>query len=145
MSKDWIKGTPIRDESVCEIVFHSVLQLLLLLISHSHAKMLVVGLFPLVFFLASLTSLTTYCQAWQRAMKCSKARILHVFELQLALPWISQNSPSLLACFNDQIATKNTKTCQNWLVSLTRFLNVPIELKGINYHSKVFKTISFKL
>ena len=24
----------------------------------------------------------------------------------------SQNSPSFLACFNDQIATKNTKTCQ---------------------------------
>ena len=69
--------------------------------SHSHAKMLVVGLLPLVFFLASLIGLTTYFQAWQRAMKCSKARILHVFELQLALPWISQNSPSFLACFND--------------------------------------------
>ena len=52
--------------------------------------------------------------AWQpiaklgkRAMKCSKARILHVFELRLALPWIAQNSPSFFACFNDQKATKN--------------------------------------
>ena len=80
--------------------------------SYSHAKMLVVGFLPLVFFLASLIGLATYCQALQRAMKCSKARILHVFELQLALPWISQNSPSFLACFNDQIAIKNTKTCQ---------------------------------
>ena len=112
--------------------------------SHSHAKMLVVGFLPLVFFLVSLIGLTTYCQAWQRAMKCSKALILHVFELQLALPWISQNSSSFLACFNDQIATKNTKTCQNWLVTLARFLNVPIELKGINYYSKVFKIVSFK-
>ena len=63
-----------------------------------HAKMLVVGFLPLIFFLASMIGLATYCQAWQRAMKCSKAWILHVFELQLALPWIW--------------ATKNTKTCQ---------------------------------
>ena len=80
--------------------------------SHSYAKMLVVGFLPLVFFLASLIGLATYCQAWKRAMKCSKARILHVFELQLALPWISKNSSSFLACSNDPITTKNTKTCQ---------------------------------
>ena len=48
---------------------------------HSHVKILVVGFFPLVFFLVSLFGLATYCQAWQRAMKCSKAQILHVFEL----------------------------------------------------------------
>ena len=40
-----------------------------------------------------------------------------LFELQLALPWISQNSPSFLACFNDQIATKNTKTCEKLISS----------------------------
>ena len=55
--------------------------------SHRHAKLLHVGFLPLVFFLASLIGLATYCQAWQRAMKCLKTRILHVFELQLALPW----------------------------------------------------------
>ena len=98
--------------TVCEIVFHSVLQLLLLLISHSHAEMLIVGFISLVFFLASLIGLATYCQAWKRVKKCSKARILHVFELQLALPWISKNSSSFLACSNDPITTKNTKTCQ---------------------------------
>ena len=81
-------------------------------ILHSHAKMLVVGFLPLVFFLASMIGLVTYCQAWKRAMKCSKTRILHVFELQLALPGIAQNSPSFFACFNDQKATKNTKTSQ---------------------------------
>ena len=57
-------------------------------ISHNHVKMLLVGFLPLVFFLASLIGLATYCQAWKKAMKCSKAQILHVFELQLALPWI---------------------------------------------------------
>ena len=108
---------------MCKIVFHSVLfsvlQLLLLLIFvcyakfyHSYAKMLVAEFLPLVFFLASLIGLATYCQAWQRAMKCSKTRILHVFELQLALPWIAQNSSSFFACFNDKKATKNTKTSQ---------------------------------
>ena len=80
--------------------------------SHRHAKLLHVGFLPLVFFLASLIGLATYCQAWKRAMKCSKTRILHVFELQLALTWIAQNSPSFFACFNDKKATKNTKTSQ---------------------------------
>ena len=80
--------------------------------SHKHAKLLHVGFLPLVFFLASLIGLATYSQAWQRAMKCSKAWILHVFKLQLALPWIAQNSPLFLSCFNDKKATKNTKTHQ---------------------------------
>ena len=77
-----------------------------------YAKLLHVGFLPLVFFLASLIGLATYCQAWKRAMKWSKTRILHVFELQLSLPWIRQNSPSFFACFNDKKATKNTKTSQ---------------------------------
>ena len=98
--------------TVCKIVFYSVLQLLLLLISHRHAKLLHVGFLPLVFFLTSLIGLATYCQAWQRAMKCSKTRILYVFELQRALSWIAQNFPSFFACFNNQKATKNTKTSQ---------------------------------
>ena len=77
-----------------------------------YAKLLHVGFLPLVFFGSSLIGLETYCQAWQRAMKCSKTWILHVFELQLALSWIAQNSPSFFACFNDKKATKNTKTSQ---------------------------------
>ena len=71
--------------------------------SHRHAKLLHVGFLPLVFFLAPSLA---------KAMKCSITRILHVFELQLALPWIAQNSPSFFACFNDKKATKNTKTSQ---------------------------------
>ena len=67
----------------CLLWFHMVCEIL-----HSHEKMLVVGFLPLVFFLASMIGLVTYCQAWKKAMKCSKAQILHVFELQLALPWI---------------------------------------------------------
>ena len=98
--------------TVCEIVLHSVLLLLLLLILHAmrNFRIDMRNCYMLDFFLASLIGLATYCQAWQRAMKCSKTRILHVFELQLALPWIAQNSPSFFACFNDKKATKNTKT-----------------------------------
>ena len=79
-------------------------------------------------------------------MKCTKAWILHVFELQLALPWIAQNSPSLFACFNDKKKLQKTpKLAKNLLVTLARFLNVPIELKCINYYLKVFKIVNFKL
>ena len=102
-------------------------------ILHSHAKLLVAR------FLLWLSFLHTWL-AWQRAMKL---QILHVIELQLALPWTTQSAPSFLACFNDKKATKNTKTCQKLISNKGPY--VPIELKGINYYSKVFKTVNFKL
>ena len=40
---------------------------------------------------------------------------------------------------------KTPKLAKNLLVTLARFLNVPIELKSINYYSKVFKTVNFML
>ena len=82
---------------------------------------------------------------WKRAMKCSKAWILHVFELQLALPLISQYSLSFWLVSMIKKLPKIPKLTKNWLVTLARFLNVPIELKGINYYSKVCKIVSFKL
>ena len=65
----------------------------------------------LILFLAYLIDLA-------KATKLSKTWILHVFELHLASPWIIHNSLSLLACFNDKKAFKNTKTCQK-LISNT--------------------------
>ena len=41
-------------------------------ILHNHAKMLVVGFLPLVFFLASLIGLAIYCQAWKRLWSAPK-------------------------------------------------------------------------
>ena len=108
--------------------------------SHRHAKLNILDFFP-----TSLIGLATYCQAWKRAMKCSKARILHVFELQLALPLISQDSSSSWLVSMIKKLPKTPKLAKNWLVTLARFLNVPIELKCINYYSKVFKIVSFKL
>ena len=40
---------------------------------------------------------------------------------------------------------KTPKLSKNLLETLAKVLNVPIELKGINYYSKVFKKINFKL
>ena len=48
-------------------------------------------------------------------------------------------------CFGDQITNKNTKTYTKWLKLLSRVLNMPIELKGQHYYSKVFKRINYKL
>ena len=71
-----------------------VIQLLSFWISHSHAKLLHVGFLSLFFFFASLD--------W----------------LGNLLPRVVQNSSSFLACFDDQKATKNTKTSQK-LISNT--------------------------
>ena len=41
--------------------------------------------------------------------------------------------------------SKTPKLAKNWLVTLARVLNVPIELKGNKYYSKVFKRVYNKL
>ena len=98
--------------TVCKIALYSILQLFFLLISHGmrNFRLDMRNCYMLDFFLW-FSSLHLWL-AWQRAMRYSKALVLHVFELQLALPWIAQNSPSFFACFNDKKATKNTKTSQ---------------------------------
>ena len=46
---------------------------------------------------------------------------------------------SFLAHFNDKKKlSKTPKTCQNFISTLAKVLNVPIALKGINYYSEVF-------
>ena len=51
----------------------------------------------------------------------------------------------ILDCFGDQITIKSTKTYTIWLEMIIRVLNMPIELKGNNYYSKVFKRVNYKL
>ena len=57
----------------------------------------------------------------------------------------SSTLSSVLTCFGAQNTNKNTKTYTKWLKLLSRVLNMPIELKGLNYYSKVFKRINYKL
>ena len=52
---------------------------------------------------------------------------------------------SILDCFGDQKAIKNTKINTIWLEKIARVLNMPIELKGNNNYSKVFKKVNYKL
>ena len=98
----------------------SVLQLVLLLgILHALQKFRIAmriarcQISSLILFLAYLIDLA-------KATKLSKTWILHVFELQLALPWTIQNSPSFLAHFNDKKAIKNTKTCQKLIRNICK-------------------------
>ena len=85
---------------------------------------------------------------------CFLADSLYFFSLQSGFTlgkWLlsfTQDSSKLssnLNCFGDQITNKNTKTCIKWLKSLSRVLNMPIELKRNNYYSKVFKRVNYKL
>ena len=62
-----------------------------------------------------------------------------------ALPKIPHNSPQSWLALVIKLQNKNTKTCTKWLKSLSRVLNMPIELKGLNYYSKVFKRINYRL
>ena len=108
-------------------------------ISHSHAKMLVVGFLSLVFFLASLIGLAKgyeVLQSFGFFMYLSFNLHCHGFHKILPHFWLVSMIKWL---------PKTPKLAKNLLVTLARFLNVPIELKGINYYSKVFKTVSFKL
>ena len=52
---------------------------------------------------------------------------------------------SILDCFGDQITIKNTKTYIIWLKMIAKVLNMLIELKGINYYSKVFERVNYKV
>ena len=52
---------------------------------------------------------------------------------------------SIFDCLDDQITIKSTKTYTIWLEMIVRVLNMPIELKGNNYYSKVFKRVNYKL
>ena len=57
----------------------------------------------------------------------------------------SKELSSISDCFGDQITIKSTKTYTIWLEMIAKVLNMLIELKGNNYHSKVFKRVNYKL
>ena len=68
-----------------------------------------------------LIGLETYCQGFHKILPHS---------------WLASMIKKLL---------KTPKLAKNWLVTLAKVLNVPIELKGINYYLKVFKRVYNKL
>ena len=100
------------------------------------------ALFPSILLLIALPTLF---QVWQGVLKCSKARILHVIDLQLALPKLAHNSPSILACFSGQKATKNTKTYQKLVSNICQVLNMPIGIKCLTTTQKCLIQLSLSL
>ena len=74
-----------------------------------------------------------------------KASVLHVSELSICFSMDSKELSSILDCFGDQKANKNTKTYTIWLEMIAKVLNMLIGLKGDNYYSKVFKRVNYKL
>ena len=69
---------------------------------------------------------------------CNLASILICHGLYQVLPhsWLVLMTKKL---------SKTSKLAKNWLVTLARVFNVPIELKGNKYYSKVFKRVYKKL
>ena len=58
----------------------------------------------------------------------------------------SKELSSISDCFGDQKAIKTPKLNTFFLLELiARVLNMPIELKGDNYYSKVFRRVNYKL
>ena len=81
---------------------------------------------------------------WQRTLKLqyfgsSCFWAFHCFAMD------SKELSSILDCFGDKKAIKNTKTYTIWLEIIAKVLNMLIGLKGNNYYSKVFKRVNYKL
>ena len=72
-------------------------------------------------------------------MVCPDALSGHLFAMD------SKELSSISDCFGDQKAIKTPKLNTIWLELIARVLNMPIELKGNNYYSKVFKRANYKL
>ena len=80
--------------------------------------------------------------------KCQTVDILLDSSCLWAFHFFAMDSIELsliLDCFGDQITIKSTKTYTIWLEMIVKVLNIPIELKGNNYYSKVFKRVNYKL
>ena len=72
-------------------------------------------------------------------MVCPDALSGHLFAME------SKELSSISDCFGDQKAIKTPKLNTIRLELIARVLNMPIELKGNDYYSKVFKRVNYKL
>ena len=125
--KSWTPDFPSFEKIYSMYIMNSrkcskfVLKLLHFWISHSMRNCFMLD-FSLYFSsLHLLIGLETYCQGLQKILPHS---------------WLASMIKKL---------PKTPKLAKNWLVTLARVLNVPIELKGNKYYSKVFKRVYNKL
>ena len=107
-------------------------------ISHSHAKLLGVR------FLLWFSSLHTWL-AWQRLQSSPKLGFFMYLSFNLLCHGLHKILPHSWFVLMIKKLSKTPKLAKKLISKLAKVLNVPIELKGNNYYSKVFKTIKFKL
>ena len=97
-----------------------------------------------VSFLSLFSLLALMIYFWQRTIKLQSLG----FSCKWASNCFSMDSKklsSILDCFGDKKLSKTPKLNTIWLETIARVLNMPIELKGNNYYSKVFKRVNYKL
>ena len=90
------------------------------------------ALFPSILLLIVLA---TPCQVWQRVLKCSKARVLHVL----------QNLPQSWPVSVIKKLPKTLKLTKNWLVTFARFLTCQMGYKGLITTQKCSVQLSLSL
>ena len=97
-------------------------------VSYSHEKLLVAR------FLLWFSFLHTWL-AWKRLQSSPKVGFFMYLSFNLLCHGFHKILPrSWLVLMIKKLQKKNIKTCQNRLITLARSVNVPIELKGINYY-----------
>ena len=82
---------------------------------------------------------------WQRVMKLQSLVSSWIW----ASTWFAMNLykdlPHSWIALVIKMLSKTQKLNTIWLETIARVLNMPIELKGNNYYSKVFKRVNYKL
>ena len=111
---------------------------LLLGISHSHAKLLDVR------FLLWFSSLHTWLIC-QRLWSSPKLGFFMCLSFSLLCHGLYKILPHSWFVLLIKKLSKTPKLAKNWLETFARVFNVPIELKGNKYYSKVFKRVYNKL
>ena len=140
---------PLQLRKVCEIHFSQSCSLSYSLYSfwhfvcyakilHSHAKLLDVR------FLLLFSSLHTWL-AYQRLRSAPKLGFFMCLSFNLLCHGLHKILPHSWLVLMIKKLSKTPKLAKNWLETLARVLNVPIELKCVNYYSKVFKRVDNKL
>ena len=104
-------------------------------ISHSHAKLLAVR------FLLWFSSLHTWL-IWKRLRSSPKLGFFMCLSLILLCHGLCTILPHSWLDLMIKNLSKTPKLAKNWLETFARVLNVPIELKGNKYYSKVFKRVT---
>ena len=107
-------------------------------ISHSHVKLLDVR------FLLWFSSLHTWL-IWQRLWSSPKRGFFMCLSFNLLFHGLYKILPHSWLVLMIKKLSKTPKLAKNLLETFARVFNVPIELKGNKYYSKVFKRVYNKL